>query len=223
MPRPLLLGQDTENKVPFSSSSESQSIVGNADLVPVVEDRRPRQREQQQLVLSDQIRAHQRGQVALVPPPQVALDPPPQVPGQLQLAVGRVQELDGLSALYAVRVAGQEDARDQQVHAGGVEEGGHVLGRGALGDADQDSGTFSHSQPTSEFQRYQRTQWLQGFKSSSSGWTLVSDLLLMVSSVPFWTMALMSVHRDGTMLDTRSTPDSWTPSTPCFTQKTRAN
>lgn len=49
------------------------------------------------------------------------------------------------------------------------------------------------------------------------------DLLLGLSSVPLWTMARMSVHRDGAMAATRSTPDSCTPSTPCFIQKTRAD
>lgn len=47
--------------------------------------------------------------------------------------------------------------------------------------------------------------------------------LLVEPAVPFWTIALMSAQSDGTMSATCSTPDSWTPSTPSFSQKTKAD
>lgn len=48
-------------------------------------------------------------------------------------------------------------------------------------------------------------------------------LLLGCLSVLFCTMARMSFQRDGTTVATRSTPDSWMPSTPSSSQNTRAD
>lgn len=118
-------------------------LVPQANLVPVVEDGRPRQRQQQQLVQLNKRRPPQRG--------QVTPGPSRQAPGQPELAVGRVQQLDGLRELCGVPPAGPEDSGDQQVHAGGVEEDRDVLGRGTLGDANQDSGGTRDK-------RYQRTR-----------------------------------------------------------------
>lgn len=50
----------------------------------------------------------------------------------------------------------------------------------------------------------------------------ISNLLVWPAAPP-WTIALMSAQRDGTISATRSTPDNWTPSTPWFSQKTRAD